>query len=134
MHLLIDGYSGERARLQSEEVVRGLLEGWPSQIGMTRISEPFVLTYHSPQEEDWGVSGFVLIAESHISIHTFPVRRYVNIDLFSCKPFDFLSALRYAQEALGLTTLGWRLLERGLEAYNPARAREAVTAPTPPSR
>ena len=34
------------------------------------------------------MSGFVLIAESHITIHTFPERGYVNVDIFSCRAFD----------------------------------------------
>jgi len=38
--------------------------------------------------EDWGVSGIVLIAESHISTHTFVEKGYMSFDIFSCKDFD----------------------------------------------
>lgn len=31
-----------------------------------------------------GITGFILLAESHISIHTWPERKYVAIDIFSC--------------------------------------------------
>ena len=55
---------------------------------MTKVTEPAVHTYHGPQPQDWGVSGFVIIAESHISVHTFPDRGHVNVDIFSCKEFD----------------------------------------------
>lgn len=48
----------------------------------------------SPQ----GITGFILLAESHISIHTWPERKYVAIDIFSCgekgKPYKGLEYLK----------------------------------------
>ena len=82
---------------------------------MTRITEPSVLVYDAPKPEDSGVSGFVIIAESHISIHTFPRKNYVNIDIFSCRPFDHDKALEDAKRLFDLDdTKSW-LLDRGLE-------------------
>ena len=47
-----------------------------------------------------GVTGVALLAESHISIHTWPERRYAAIDIFMCgresRPREALSALRNA--------------------------------------
>ena len=88
MHLVIDGHNGDRQRLQDPDVVHRFLDEYPDALGMTKITPPHVYTYHGPQPGDWGVSGFVLIAESHISVHTFPDRGYVNIDVFSCKEFN----------------------------------------------
>jgi len=85
MHLIIDGYSSDSDILQSEGFVFQLLDQYPGEIGMTKISPPCVLRYVGTNPEDWGVSGFVLIAESHISIHTFVEQRRVHIDVFSCK-------------------------------------------------
>lgn len=34
----------------------------------------------------WGVSGVVVITESHVTIHTWPEHRYAAIDIFSCSP------------------------------------------------
>jgi S-adenosylmethionine decarboxylase len=82
---------------------------------MTRITEPKVLEYNGPVEEDAGVSGFVIIAESHISIHTFPRRNYVNVDIFSCKSFDCDRALADVKTLFGLTDAKTWLLNRGLE-------------------
>ncbi len=93
MHLLMDGFGGDIEKMKDEEFVYHFLDAFPSEIGMNKISEPHVTTYRGPKEEDWGISGFVLIAESHISVHTFPERAYVNIDVFSCKDFDNEKAL-----------------------------------------
>ena len=88
MHLVIDGYGCDPGQLADMEHVRRFLDAYPDAIGMTKISVPSVQTYRGPVPEDWGVSGFVIIAESHISVHTFPDRAYVNVDVFSCKEFD----------------------------------------------
>jgi S-adenosylmethionine decarboxylase len=115
MHLVIDGYGGDVDKMWDQELVRGFLANYPSQLGMTRITEPRVLEYNGPQAEDAGVSGFVIIAESHISIHTFPYRKYVNIDIFSCKSFDNHRALVDAKKLFALEDVKTWLLERGLE-------------------
>jgi S-adenosylmethionine/arginine decarboxylase-like enzyme len=40
------------------------------------------------KEESYGYSSFVMIAESHITIHTFPEYNYFSFDCYSCKWFD----------------------------------------------
>tara|TARA_A100001011_G_scaffold391170_1_gene476066 strand:- start:1698 stop:2183 length:486 start_codon:yes stop_codon:yes gene_type:complete len=40
------------------------------------------------KEESYGFSTFVMIAESHLSIHTFPELNYISFDCYSCKYFD----------------------------------------------
>lgn len=118
MHLIIDGYSGNAQKMQDVDFIYQLLDAYPSQIGMTKISLPQVSKYTGSKPEDWGVSGFVLIAESHISIHTFPERSYINIDIFSCKEFDAEQAIRDLQQQFGLAEIRSYILSRGLEYYN----------------
>ena len=100
MHLLMDGFGGDEEKLKSEDFVHGFLDKLPDEIGMTKINGPHVMTYNGPKEDDWGVSGFVMIAESHISVHTFPDRSYVNIDVFSCKDFDHERVLERGKRPL----------------------------------
>ena len=115
MHVTIDGYGGDPQTLASEEVVRALLDSYPEEIGMTKIAPPHVCRYGGSKPEDSGISGFVLIAESHISIHTFPKRRSVWVDIFSCKGFDAQRAVTDVQERFRLADVHTRLLSRGLE-------------------
>lgn len=35
-----------------------------------------------------GVTAFYILSESHFVVHTSPERQSVNLDLFSCRPFD----------------------------------------------
>ena len=127
MHLTIDGFGGDRERLSSESLVSSLLHSFPAQIGMTRISDPYVIRYVGEKPEDWGVTGFVIIAESHISVHTFPDHGYVWVDIFSCKEFEAPEALDIVTDAFDLTHLNEHVLERGLE-YPHAVERAAPVA------
>ena len=115
MHLTIDGYGGDRELLGSETLVRKLLNTYPGEINMTKISEPFVFEYSGVKPEDWGVTGFVIIAESHISVHTFPEHGYVWVDIFSCKEFEAPGAVDKIVETFGLSHVTENILERGLE-------------------
>ena len=128
MHLVIDGYTGSHSLLEDQEHVRAFLDDFPDRIGMTKIITPHVLTYNGPVPEDWGVSGFVIIAESHISVHTFPARSFVQVDVFSCKDFDTDLALRDVKESFGLVEANTWVLERGLDHYSPEQARRALDA------
>jgi S-adenosylmethionine decarboxylase len=115
MHLTIDGFGGNAEKLGSEALVRSLLDRYPGEIQMTKIAAPYVLRYVGDKPEDWGVTGFVIIAESHISIHTFPDRGYVWLDVFSCKEFDTDGATDVIVDAFDLTAITTNMLPRGLE-------------------
>jgi len=116
MHLTIDGFRGNPEKLASEELVRELLDRIPDAIGMTKISTPNVRRYVGEKPEDWGVSGFVLIAESHITIHTFPEHNLVWADIFSCKGFDHAPIVEDLKQRFGFREMQVSIIERGLEA------------------
>ena len=126
MHLLMDGFGGDVENMKDEEFVYHFLDVFPSEIGMNKISTPHVTTYRGPKDEDWGISGFVLIAESHISVHTFPERAYVNIDVFSCKGFDHEQALARIRETFSLDQVKHWLIGRGLD-YSRPKSRAPVS-------
>lgn len=119
MHLAIDGYGASSEKLKDTDMVYRFLDEYPDAIGMTKIIPPQVYTYHGKTPEDWGVSGFVIIAESHISVHTFPDRQYVNIDIFSCKDFDAASSLEGVKAAFGLKETKVWMLDRGIDYATP---------------
>ena len=127
MHLLIDGYGADPELLADQSLIEEFLDEFPSQIGMTKISSPQIHNYVGEVPEDWGVSGFVIIAESHISIHTFPDRQYVNIDIFSCKEFDDQSTLDKLQTRFNLTNVRSWSVSRGLAHLNPPKGVERLS-------
>ncbi|MDZ4245897.1 MAG: S-adenosylmethionine decarboxylase, partial [Dehalococcoidia bacterium] len=91
---------------------------------------PYVFRYIGEKPEDWGISGLVLIAESHISIHTFVDRSLINIDVFSCKAFDAKQVTEKLQKKLKITRVRSYLLERGLEHCDlPMSIPELISVP-----
>jgi S-adenosylmethionine decarboxylase len=115
MHVTIDGYGGDPQKLADENLVSAFLDVCPSAIGMTKIAPPYVCRYSGTKPEDWGISGFVLIAESHISLHTFPEHGYLWVDVFSCKSFDADAAIEDIRERFQLGEWRVHTLPRGLE-------------------
>ena len=127
MHVIIDGYGGDPDKLADENVVRVILDQVPELMGMTKITQPKVLRYTGSKPEDWGVSGFVMIAESHISMHTFPERKLVWADVFSCKDFDSQPVIDEIKKRFGLRELDIQSLPRNLEPVS-AQPREETAA------
>jgi S-adenosylmethionine decarboxylase len=124
MHLIIDGYGDNPKVMQDEQFLYQLLDSYPAQIGMTKISSPIVFRYIGSRPEDWGISGFVFIAESHISAHTFVERRYINIDVFSCKDFNAEQVIKDLKDKFQLTKLSSRLINRDWKMADLAEATD----------
>ena len=60
---------------------------------MTPITQPYVFPYAGLIPSDRGITGIVIIAESHLSVHSFEEKGYSFIDIFSCKDFDVEKAI-----------------------------------------
>jgi len=124
LHLTLDGYDCLRESLMNLDLIYRFLDTCPDLIQMTKIMPPYVFKYQGKVESDWGLSGFVLIAESHISIHTLPDRAYLSLDIFSCKEFDIQEAIFYAVDLFGIGRYEKNTFDRGLEF---PRDQEVVT-------
>lgn len=86
VHLMFDGYGASPERLSNRDMLRNLLKDLPRALGMHAISEPCLVEVGPLNRKDpGGLSGFVMIAESHISFHTFPARRFVSADVYTCQ-------------------------------------------------
>ncbi len=115
MHLAIDAYGVDSETLADEILIADFLDSCPGTIGMTKIMAPQVYTYRGKEPRDWGVSGFVIIAESHISVHTFPERGYLSVDIFSCKDFDRGLAEDDVRARFGASDVRVWLMDRGVD-------------------
>lgn len=95
IHLMYDGYGCPKEVLSSMEVVYGTLNKLAEDLKMLKLSEPVVIKAPGNNKKDpGGYSGFLIIAQSHISIHTFDKRGFVSVDIYSCTDFDVEKAIR----------------------------------------
>ncbi len=114
-HLMLDGYGCNREKLADMELLYNFLDTYPSEMKMTKVIPPYVFSCEGKKPENWGYSGFVIIAESHISIHTFPEKNYLSLDIFSCKAFDIQKAIKHVVELFEIKEKEIRVLDRGAE-------------------
>lgn len=85
-HITLDGYGGKSEFLNDKARVLSCLTELCSNLGMHALSEPLIVeAFDNEFKDPGGWSGFVIIAESHIAIHTFPKRRFVSADVYTCK-------------------------------------------------
>jgi len=86
----------------------------PELINMTPITQPYVFPYSGLVPEDKGITGIVIIAESHISIHSFEEKGYCFIDIFSCKDFDVEKAIKVTLEFFKPESQEIHVVKRGI--------------------
>lgn len=115
VHLTLDGYGGDPEKLNDKDLVLKCLEELPSRLKMHKIFGPEVVTVDGNGDKDsGGHSGFVMIAESHISCHTFPWRKFVSIDVYTCgNMLDKEFIVDYFKDAFGLEDVEINYIKRG---------------------
>ena len=116
VHLMIDGYRANGPLMTDAAALRRLLDTLPRDMGMHAICAPVVVEVGPNCHKDpGGLSGFVMIAESHISFHTFPARGFVTIDLYTCQnDLDAQAVTERLMAAFGLEDADVHVQERGL--------------------
>jgi S-adenosylmethionine decarboxylase len=76
--ILVEFYDCDRDVLNDESLIREILLEGVRRSGATVISD----TFHTFSPH--GVSGVIVIAESHVTIHSWPEHGYAAIDIFTC--------------------------------------------------
>ncbi len=109
-HLLIEFYECDPEVLNNESLVSGLLCDAVDRAKGTIIGKLF--HQFSPQ----GVTGVVVISESHLAIHTWPEHGYAAVDFFSCNlEMNFEVAALHLREGFRSKRMKERHLARGDE-------------------
>ena len=108
-HLMIDGYIGESA-VASHENVERYFEQLSWHLDMTRIVDPTVVW------DKGNTIAMQIIAESHISLHIDGTTGWFYGDVFSCKEFDVLSAIKYIKDYWRLAPMRYQLHHRTVPA------------------
>ena len=116
MHLTLDIKEVNIGLTTNYEYVYEVLDKMPNHLGMTKMELPHIVKWLDKGAKIPGISGFVMIAESHISIHTFPEMNYIFMDIFSCREFDVEKTIQWVKDRFKVTDIkvASNIIKRGL--------------------
>ena len=112
---LVEASGCDPDRLKSRDALVALFDDIVRGLSLRVVGTPSWHTFPHPG----GITGVYLLAESHLTIHTFPEHGTACLDLFCCRPreaWDFDAGLR---RHLGASVVAVRVLERN---YHPLPA------------
>ena len=106
-------FSGETQRL-----IRRLEDEGTS----SPVIEEFKQHIKHRDEDQGGVSAITVWLESHASLHSWPTDKYISIDLFSCKMFEYDEILKYTMDYMKLDTANIIVVDRMMDG--PAQIKQ----------
>ncbi len=83
-HLIVD-VSRANGAISDPDAIRAFLHDMAAATDMSVLAGPLVA---EGIPENPGITGFVIVDFSHVSVHTFTKYGEAMIDVFSCKPYD----------------------------------------------
>ncbi len=105
VHLIVDLYGAER--LDDIDHIEATLRH------CVEAARATLLHIHLHHFQPNGVSGVAVLAESHISIHTWPEARYAALDVFMCGTADPDACIPVLREAFSAKRVGVSEILRG---------------------
>lgn len=113
-HLLLELFDCDSDAINNLEAVKGAL------IEAAKRAQATIVDVVFHEFNPFGISGVVVIAESHLSIHTWPEYRYAAVDIFSCgEALQPEIAASYLVEQFGAARASVVEMQRGV-FVNPA--------------
>ncbi len=107
-HLIVELYDCDRDLIASVDSVEKIL------VDAVNVSKATIIKPLFHQFNPHGVSGVVVIAESHFSVHTWPEYGYCALDIFTCgEQIDSDKALHFLKEKFKAKSMSIMELKRG---------------------
>jgi len=107
--ILVEFYDCDHEILKDEQYIS------KAMVDACVLAQATVVTHAFHSFSPWGVSGVVVIAESHVAIHTWPEYGYAAVDIFTCgETIDPWILFRSLKEAFKAQNASNMELKRGL--------------------
>lgn len=107
-HLIVECFGCDRDRLEDRDVIEAVLRDAAAAAGAEVVASAFHA--FSPH----GVTGVVVVEESHLSIHCWPEAEYAAADIFTCGRCVAKNAVAVIQRGLDAERIEVLTLERGI--------------------
>lgn len=130
-HVLAELYECDQNVINDIDYIREQMLLGADKIGATVVGSSF--HRFSPS----GISGVVIIAESHLSVHTWPESHYVAMDIYTCGNLDPVPGIEFIGLSLGSQRCRIQVILRGLpedidaRSDRPSRDTKLITLMTP---
>jgi S-adenosylmethionine decarboxylase len=126
---------GVPSLLSSAKTVESMLRDLVELLGMRLLGAPHLYEVETeiaklgvePFEDEGGVTGICVLSTSHCSIHTWPLRPYFVMDVYSCRDFDPALVEQHLTKSLGaydvqVTDLSFALEYKVEQTRRPSRS------------
>ena len=105
---VVEAFGCSAERLADRDVVSELLDRMVRELGLRPVGAGQWHVFPAPA----GITGMLLLAESHLTVHTFPEHRSLCLNLFCCTPRPAWPFAQGMAEMLGAERVSVRHLER----------------------
>jgi S-adenosylmethionine decarboxylase proenzyme len=112
--ILVEYYDCNQEKLNDVDFIESAF------IEATKASKATIITHNFHKFSPYGVSGVIVIAESHVAIHTWPEYNYAAVDIFTCgDSIDPWIIQEYLKDSLESNNTSSMEMKRGMFRVNP---------------
>jgi S-adenosylmethionine decarboxylase len=105
---VVEAFGCDAGRLADRAILAALLDRMVNELALRAVGAGQWHVFPPPG----GVTGMLLLAESHLTVHTFPEHRSLCLNLFCCTPRPVWPFAERLAEALGAERVSVRHLAR----------------------
>jgi S-adenosylmethionine decarboxylase len=106
---IVDACGCDPAALRCLKTLQSLCDGLITDLQLQPVSPPLWHQFPDPG----GITGVVVLSESHLTVHTFPERGFAALNLYCCRPRPAWAWKERLTQALGSTDVRVTTLQRG---------------------
>jgi S-adenosylmethionine decarboxylase len=111
-HLMLEFFGCEAEKINSRKFLHQVVKTAVKQLGLTNLGSRF------HQFDPQGVTGFTLLAQSHISLHTWPEYGYLVLDIFTCGDQEQADRLAdYFMKRLRPSRINRQVMRKGFQFF-----------------
>jgi len=105
----VDAHGCAPASLRSRDVLARLFDRIVGELGLRTVGAPLWRCFPG----EGGVTGLLLLSESHLACHTFPETGFASFNLYCCRPREDWPWADRLRETLGAERVVVRSMRRG---------------------
>ena len=107
---VVDAHGCDPESLRSTGALKAVFDRLVGELGLSAAGEPVWRVFPG----EGGITGLMLLTESHLACHTFPERGFAAFNLYCCQPRAAWPWSERLREALGATDVQVTTLVRGV--------------------